>query len=165
MRQHLSSRHPRAPRPGAHRRLVAAGLGFALAATIGGCGSGRSPEKFCAVYREEKQAYLSRMNDANGTLNSASSGDTGALFGGLAQALSTVTDLPHMFDRLDKVAPEEIEPDVAAVRDYLQKSIDSAGDAVQNPGGALVNGLLGSFQVSNSFNRVGKYVQATCHES
>lgn len=117
------------------------------------------------MYREEKQAYLSRMNDANGTLNSASSGDTGALFGGLAQALSTVTDLPHMFDRLDKVAPEEIEPDVAAVRDYLQKSIDSAGDAVQNPGGALVNGLLGSFQVSNSFNRVGKYVQATCHES
>lgn len=136
-----------------------------LTASLGGCSTGRSPEKFCAVYREEKQAYLKRMDKANSSLDSSSSDSAAALFGGLGEALSALTDLPHMFDRLDKVAPDDIEPDVAAIRDFLQKQIDSAGDAVQNPGGALIGNLMGSFQVSSSWERVGAYVKDTCHES
>ncbi len=140
-------------------------VALAVAASLTGCGSGRSPEKFCAVYREEKQAYLSQMNQANDSLGSGSGDSAASLFGGLGQAMSAITRLPQMFDRLDKVAPDDIEPDVAAIRDFLQKQVDSAGDAVQNPGGSLINGLMGSFEVSSSWERVGSYVQDTCHET
>lgn len=71
-------------------------------------------------------------------------------------------DLVVMFDRLEKVAPEEIQPEVAAVRDSMKDQLDSAGDAVGDPLGALGGALVAGLASMGSYSAVERYIESNC---
>lgn len=146
-------------------RLIALPLIAALAFTMSGCGTERSPKAFCAVYWQQKHEYLAKYNHAAATTQEvAKKNPLLGAFAGVATSLQAIGDVEIIFDKLDKVAPDDIEPDVAAIRDSLQKQTDSAGDAVHNPLGTLVNGLVSSLTTMGSWQRVSDYVVTECGE-
>lgn len=131
---------------------------------MSGCGGGRSPEAFCSTYREQKQAFLDKYETAERDL--AKNDDAAAaLFGGIAMTVEMFGDIVSIFEALDKAAPDEIEPDVAVLRDFFQKQIDDAPEVVQNPAGAMLGGLVSGLAAQGSWKRVGAYVATTCGES
>lgn len=130
---------------------------LAVVLLLGGCGAGRSPAAFCSTYDEQKRAFLDKYEKAERELASGED-----LFGGIAMTFEMFGDIVAIFEALDKVAPDDIEPDVAALRDFFQKQIDSAPDAVKNPAGTLLGGLVSGFAVQGSWKRVGAYVTDHC---
>jgi hypothetical protein len=69
-----------------------------------------------------------------------------------------------IFDKLDQVAPDDIEPDVAAIRDSLKAQTASAGGAYKDPIGTMLGGLVSSMTTTGSWQRVSDYVVAQCEE-
>ncbi len=73
-----------------------------------------------------------------------------------------------IFDRLDKVAPDDIEPDVAAVQKSWDQMMDTLGDEAKNafnPSGmlgAMVKGMLLSASSNGSWQRLGDYISENC---
>ena len=151
------------PRMRAGGLLVAAAL---ATGTLTSCGEERSVESFCAEYYEQKSQYLQKYDSLAEEVEAAGEEDPllGA-FGALGGAASAMGDAVIIFDHLDKVAPDDIQPDVAAIRDSLQKQIDSAGDSVNDPLSGLLGGLMSGLTTSGSWQRVGDYVVTNCGES
>lgn len=155
---------------------VRAGLALCVVA-LTGCGASdlaasaglgepeRSAEKLCAVYWSEKKAYLADGEAAAEAVDEAGGQDPllGALVG-IGSGLSMMGDVVIMFDKFDAVAPPEIRPDVAAIRDVLQKSIDDAGDAASDPLRGLLSGLMSGLTTSGSWTRFNDYVVKECGE-
>lgn len=144
---------------------------FSVALLVGGlllsaCGSGRSVEAFCDTYWSEKEAYLAKYDKAASDLDAAGQQDALAgLLGGTAMMAQSLGDVVVMFDKLDKVAPDDIQPDVAVIRDSMQSQMDSASDMVSNPFGALIGGLFQGLTTGGSWQRVNDYVVVQCGES
>lgn len=153
------------PRHRARSALTTLALAAALVAVLPGCAASRSPEQFCKVYWEEKESYLTKYENANEAIDAA--GEKDPLLGGLAglaTGLQAVGDVVIIFEKLDKVAPDDIEPDVAAIRDSLKAQTEAASGAVDNPLGAIAGGLVSSLTTAGSWDRVSKYVVAECGE-
>ena len=91
--------------------LVSAALASAV---LAGCGSERSVEAYCGTFYGEGGELRDRWSDAQGAdpLTQA------------ATLLQAPQEMKTFFDRLEKVAPDEIQPDVAAVRDSEVFSMD-----------------------------------------
>lgn len=137
--------------------LVLAVVGLGVVAC-----SGRSVDAFCSTYQEQKAAYLARYGNAG---QQADSGDPAAdLLGSAVQLGSALGDIVIMFDKLSKVAPDDIEPDVSAIHDSLQKQIDGASGAVKDPLGTIGGGLLQGLTTIGSWQRLEDYVVANCGE-
>lgn len=134
-------------------------VGMVWSSTLSGCGSSRSVEAYCATMDMYKQRYVSAMSEANGNV---AQGDVGGVLGGLAQAVSALADLQKMWDELADVAPDDIRPDVEAVRDSWKEQMDRAKDSAGDPKAALGGALLSSLMASGSWNRVGAYTQEHC---
>ncbi|HPB73558.1 MAG TPA: hypothetical protein PLX71_11335 [Phycicoccus sp.] len=143
------------------RRL--APLAVIAALLPAGCGTPRTPEAFCTVYHEQKDAYLSKYNAAAKDIENTKDPLT-QTFAGLGMALGAMGDVVTIFDKLDKVAPDDIEPDVAKIRDSLQKQIDTAGNSISDPLGGLASGLMSALTTQGSWQRVNEYVVAHCGE-
>jgi hypothetical protein len=139
--------------------LAAAAL---LAACGGDSGPTRSVSSFCSTLASEKEAYLSKYDTRADTIESSSLDDFSKAFASLGSAVEAMGDAVRIFDRLDRVAPDDIQPDVAAIRDSLQKQIDNAGDAVSNPLGALAGGLVSGLSTMGSWQRVEDYIETNC---
>lgn len=141
----------------AGRRALAAAA--ALGATVGlaACGSNRSVEAYCSVFYGEGQQLRSQW---------AAAGSSEDPFAGLAAVFSAPRDLAVFFDKLDKVAPEEIEPDVAELRDAFQQQADSlgsqAGGVLDNPLGALAGSLAAGLSTAGVEQRVDDYTLKNC---
>ena len=135
----------------------------ALSSGLTACGAERSPEAFCKVYDEEKTAYIAKYNERNDQVQALEGSDSLAAFvvagGSIFEALG---DIVIIFDKLDKVAPDDIEPDVAAIRDALKKQNESAKDSYDDPLGSLLGGLVSGLTTSGSWTRVGDYVSEHC---
>lgn len=145
---------------GLRNRVVGIVLFIALASgLLTACSSPRSPEAFCETYETEKAAFIEKYSGSTNVSKDASLDQVlGALFSGLA----SLGDAVVIFDKLDKVSPDDIEPDVARVRDSLQKQIDSAGDMASNPLGGLAAGLLTAGTSTGSWQRVSDFVTVHC---
>lgn len=129
---------------------------FATAA----CSSARTPQGFCAEYSKQKSQYLQTYSSKSAALNN--SDPLTQAIGGAAMTVQALGDIVVMFDALDKVAPDDIEPDVAAIHDSLQKQLDSMGDNAQHPVGGLLSGLSAALATQGSWQRVGDYVKTNC---
>lgn len=144
-------------------------LAFLCAVTVagapllGGCAPSRSPEAFCATYWEQKEEYISKYDAAATELENTGDPLVG-LLGGTAMLAQSLGDTVVIFEKLERVAPDDIQPDVAIIRDSLQAQIDSASDMATNPLGALVGGLFQSLTTGGSWQRVGDYVVTYCGE-
>jgi hypothetical protein len=139
-----------------------------LAVSLSACGSERSVDAFCRVYGEQKSAFIKKYHDRAALardLNESTSFDRDPLAGffvSFESLFEAMGDAKMVFVKLDAVAPDEIEPDVAAIRDSISGSIDSSKEAASNPLSAMVGGLVGGLTSAGSWNRVGSYVEANC---
>lgn len=125
----------------------------------------RSVDSFCETYWEQKDAYLSKFEGRAEDVEAA--GQEDELLGTLMAMGSTIEamgDVVIIFDHLAGTAPDDIRPDVEAIRDALQKSIDNASDSVGAPLGGLADGLVTGLSTMGSWERVGQYVVDNCGE-
>ena len=110
-----------------------------------------SRANFCRVYLEEKRTYLEKYGRT-----------TGEPLQDLANGLGAMSAWVPMFDRLAKVAPDEIQSDVEHIRDSLKEQQAAAGEAIGDPLGALGRGLISGLMTMDSWQRVGSYVDQHC---
>lgn len=141
------------------RRMKKTAVVLVLAVAMSACGSGRSPEAFCGAMDNHKERYLAAMESATESLGSGSA--DGAI-AGLAGGLAAISDLQAMWNELADVAPEEIRTDVELIRDENQKQLDSAGENLDNPLGALGSALMGGLKTAGAYQRVDEFTRANC---
>jgi hypothetical protein len=123
-----------------------------LATTLSACGgTARSVAAFCATLAKEKQEFLATYDNTNQPPLQA-----------LIKGLASIGEIPVIFDKLDKVAPADIEPDVAQVRDNFKQQISQLGGVASNPLGGLAAGLFSSLVAAGTFLRVSNYIAANC---
>lgn len=133
---------------------------------LAGCRVQRSADAFCDTYWEQTQAFQDRYEQAADDVRTAGEEDAlVGVLGGLSMMAQSLGDTVVIFDRLDKVAPSDIEPDVAAVRDSLKAQMGMAGGAATDPLGSLVQGLFMGLAAGGSWQRVNDYVVANCGTS
>jgi hypothetical protein len=136
-------------------------IGVVGTAAAGCGGPQRSAQAFCATFQREAVRLHDKYQAQVGSLD-VDADPLGSLATTLGTALEAQGDLVVLFDRLDKVAPDEIEPEVAAVRDAMKKQVDAAGDALKDPLGALGSALLNGLTNMGSYNAVDQYIQSNC---
>lgn len=123
----------------------------------------RTVENFCATYADQKKEFLARYEsiDPNAT-------DGTTVLTNLILGIQSLGDVTLIFQALDKVAPDDIEPDVAAVLKSWEGMQSTLGDEAENafnPGGmigAMLKGLLMSIQSNGSWTRLGQYITDNC---
>jgi hypothetical protein len=134
-----------------------------LLAGLTACSSGRSVEAFCSTWQTETTAFANKYQEASDNMAATSEDDPiGSLLGGTLALTQSVGDVIIVFEKLERVAPEDIEPDVTAIRDSLESQRDSAGDMFDNPLGALAGSLFQGLTTGGSWQRVGEYVETNC---
>jgi hypothetical protein len=113
-------------------------------------GPTHSVASFCKVYRAEKERYIKQterpVSNAGDALNAA----------------GTILSVPELFDRLNKVAPDDIEPDIANIRDSLRAAREQAGANAGDPLTGMASSLVAGMAAGPSWERVSKYVDANC---
>jgi hypothetical protein len=131
-----------------------------IMATACSGGTTRSVAAFCQTFQSEATRFHAKYQ-AQARASSQTDPLSGLLTatGSLVQAQG---DLAVLFDRLEQVAPGEIEPDVAAVRDAFRQQAEALRQAGGDPIGALSAGLVGGLQASGSVDRVQTYLQRHC---
>jgi uncharacterized lipoprotein YehR (DUF1307 family) len=149
-------------------RLLALVGAVSLTASLAGCGDHaptRSVEKFCSTYSSEKAKFQKQYS----SIGSGGSHESGAkVLTDLILGFQSLGDVSVILDKVDKVAPDDIEPDVSAVQQSwkdMQSTLgDEAGNALNPTGlvGAIFKGTLMSIESNGSWQRVGNYVQQNC---
>ena len=128
------------------------------AVLLAACAQPRSAEAFCATYRSEKASFLATHGSRPG----------GDVLLQLASALQSVGDAGVVLDKLERVAPDEIDADMVVVRYSWNEIANSMGDQARealHPTsvlGILLKNLLLSARTSGSWNRVGTYITTYC---
>lgn len=149
-------------------RTARLGALFGVAAVLAAataCSSSDAPTRsianFCSTYSAEKSKFLTRYAS---TGSAQSSPLTGLLLG-----IQSLGDVSVILTKLDRVAPDDIEPDVAAVLDSWKQMEGSMGNEASNALnptgllGAMFSGVLSSLESQGSWTRVGDYVTTNCH--
>lgn len=129
-----------------------------LASILVACATERSVEAFCDTYQEETTRLADKYNQ-RAALAEGEGGliGLGVAFGSLVEAQG---DMVVLFDRLEQRAPDEIAPDVAAVRDALRAQADAmaSGDLVT----MFFGGTVTALQAGGSASRVDSYLEQNC---
>lgn len=122
-----------------------------------GCGPQRSVAAYCKTFYGEGQKIRTQAQQA------ATSNDP---LQQLAEVLGSPAQLYQLFKKLDKVAPDDIQPDVETLRDSFKQQADSLGGATgslfDNPFGGLVSGLVRGLSTAGAAQRVDSWTQAHC---
>lgn len=143
-------------------RLIAWIAGIAIAALLaifavpwGSIfGPGRSVAAYCRTWQEEGTKLRNRQIAAQ------NQGESGDIFGPITAAMGAPGDLAAFFDKLEKVAPDEIEPDVKRYRDAWDKIADS-----YEHGGwleMLMTQAAVAAQVKGVESRIDTWTQTNC---
>lgn len=122
-----------------------------LATVLAGCSSGRSVEAYCRTFKAEGEAFHSYLG--------SSSDDP---FTQIIKIVGAPQQLAIAFDKLDKVAPEDIEPDVAVLQKAFQYISDHAADNVDNPLKAIAVAIQMGANTQPSYDRVNQYTTQNC---
>lgn len=112
-------------------------------------GPERSVTAYCQTWQTEGQKLRARYGGADGNFVSASIALMGA-----------PDDLADLFDKLEKVAPSDIEPDVKRYRDAWKEIADS-----YRHGGLLdmlATQMVVAAQVKGAEDRIDNWTQANC---
>jgi hypothetical protein len=133
-----------------------------VAALVVACGeTKRSASAYCHAYAAEKHSYLDKYNQRAAAVEQSDDALGSALVAA-ASGVEAIGDLRVMFDKLERVAPETVEPDVAAVRDSFAQQLDTLKSAGSNPLGALLGSLVSGIATSGSFQRVADWTNEHC---
>lgn len=121
-----------------------------------GCGQGRSVESFCATYEAEKASFIERYGGGVQETGDALTD----LLGGVVMLGSLTGDVIIFFDKLAAVAPDDIQPDVEAIQESLERQRDAAGSL--DPLAILGTGLTSALTTGGSWQRVSDYITVNC---
>ena len=128
-----------------------------------GCARPRSPEAFCRTLAEEKQRYRDKYSERQDQIaDRADKGDLSPLSLAMGTVPEVVEDMAVTFDKLEKVAPDEIRPDVEALRDALERQREALKDLANNPLGALTRSLTTGLVTLDSWSQVSAYAEEHC---
>lgn len=125
----------------------------AVALGLTGCSPGRSVEAYCGVISEHKDRYLTAMEEVNSTEN---------LLTGVTGFVSALGDLSQMWEEAAKVAPEDIQTDVEAVRDAWNEQFEAAEKMADNPLGGLASGIMNALTNAPAIERIDQYTKENC---
>jgi hypothetical protein len=139
----------------------------ALLATLTGvlllssCGDERSVSKFCSTAKHQQTRLQAKYQQQADSLGNTSDPLLG-LIGGIGMLTGAQGDLVVYFERLSKVAPSEIQPEVEAVRDSFKAQAEATREMATNPLGSLASGFIGGLQSSGSIEVVDQYSRQNC---
>jgi hypothetical protein len=136
-------------------RVLAAMMMMTAVLAVPACSS-RSVDNFCTTFYAEGMKFRQSMFDAQ------RSADPFEQFGSL---LGAPDEIARMFEKLETVSPDEIEPDVAAMRDAYRKVVDQTGKGSLDPMslmGGLANGIMIGLSVSKHEQRFSEYTLRNC---
>ncbi len=132
-----------------------------LVLAVVSCSPGPSVEAFCDTLAIETSRLEAKYEERFGSLD-VEADPFGALFGTLGSAIEGMGDAVVLFDRLERVAPEEIQPDVAAVRDGLEAQVDALRGSSTDPLALFGASIVGSLSIQGSATAVESYIAAHC---
>lgn len=119
----------------------------------------RTVKSFCSTYESGKEQLLQQWSQQE----NQNSDSFSKLVNGFATVAGEPADLANLFGKLDNVAPNDIEPDVATLRDAFKKESDAMDSmAGGNILGGLGSGLMLGLSTQGAFNRVGVYITKNC---
>jgi hypothetical protein len=124
----------------------------------------RSVQAFCDTFKKEGTALHDKYQSAADGITK-SSYSLSSMISGMGSIAQEPGDMAVLFDRLDKVAPNDIEPDVAAVRDALKKNNDTASKASGNWLSAIASSFVTGLQSMGSMQKVDSYITKNCDTS
>lgn len=116
-------------------------------------GPERSVESYCQTWKNEGEKLHKKWADQQ------AGGDPGS---SISMLFGAPADLAEFFDKLDEVAPKDIEPDVARYRDAWQKVSDLLGENATDPLSFLMASLMVSSQSKGAETRINKWTQNNC---
>lgn len=137
------------------------GIGLILCLSLAAC-SQRSTEAFCATMRSEKARILNNFNLSVQAAD-ASGDDLVSVMSKLGASVSALGELRVYFNKLAKVAPDEIQTEVEVVAELMDKQL-AAGTNVSNPLGALAGSVMTGLQMQGPLNAVDGYARTHCGE-
>jgi hypothetical protein len=111
----------------------------------------RSAKAFCKEYNKEKENYLAKYGKSPGEGVEA-----------FTQLMGAVSEMPQLFARLAKRAPDEIQSDVQNISDTLKAQQKAAIDNAGNPLAGLVASMGTGLMAYSSWVNVGEFVEANC---
>jgi hypothetical protein len=117
----------------------------------------RSVEAYCQTWKAEGEQLHSRW--AMSQRQAQSSGDP---FGALSTVMGAPTDLADFFDKLDAVAPTDIEPAVARYRDAWRQTADNLGGKASDPLSFLMAQLMVSAQSAGAEGQIDSWTKSHC---
>jgi hypothetical protein len=117
---------------------------------------GRSVEAYCETWAAESQRLQQRWAEQGGALQ-----QTGNPLPALGMIAGAPRDLASLYDELEKVAPDEIQPDVVVLRDAYQQLANSMGSAT-DPLGFGLSGLMIGLSTMEAERRVNEYTRTHC---
>lgn len=135
------------------QRVTAVTATVLVAVGLGGCGSGRSVAAYCASFFRQADQLSSQW--------AAGNSDPDPLVG-IVQLFGMPQQIEVFFANLDKVAPQSIEADVAAVKQSFQQEDSDLGSEASNPLGGLVGGLVNAITSAPAFNAVDAWTSQNC---
>jgi len=119
-------------------------------------------EDFCGLYHSEKAAYIAKYEQAQA---SPSNQDAGlSLLGALVGTADAMYDIQKMFQTFEDEAPDEIKPDLEAINQQLEQSMDLVG-AVDSPLKALTKSVASSFQAAPAWGAFDTFLVSNCGEA
>ncbi len=123
------------------------------------CG-GRSVERFCDTFADQTAELEAKYAQRFDTLSDQD--PLIGLLGTTGSIVEAVGDAVVLYTELEAVAPDDIAPDVAAVRDALSSQLDAMRQAGSDPFGAMFSGVVTGTAVMGSEQRVNQYVATHC---
>jgi hypothetical protein len=129
-----------------------------------GCGASaptRSTEAFCDTLVREQDRILGQFGSDIAAVE-ATGDDLLMALGGLGASLSALSELSLYLDKLDRVAPPEIETDMHEVATLYRQQLESAEDVLDNPLSAVAGALFDSFRMARPAQRVHQFALDNC---
>lgn len=129
-----------------------------LAPGLGGCStdsSARSVSAYCKTFYQRGTEFRSQFqgSGANGSQNPLKA---------IVSLITVPAQLADFFGALDKVAPPDIEPQVAQIQQAFQNEIDNATKDITNPVGGFIEGLASAIETGPAWNAVNNWTDANC---
>jgi hypothetical protein len=118
----------------------------------------RSVEAYCETFRTEGVRLHKQWNAQQRQAQNP-------LSGSLSMIAGAPRDLADFLNKLEKVAPDDIEPDVVRERDAWLQLANSLGPNATDPLSFFAEGMMISFQTQGAEQRIDVWTKKNCPAS
>lgn len=145
------------------RKAAAGVLAMSLVAGTAACGTKRSVEAYCDLFRERVSELNGKYSDRADSMTDAAEADPLlGLLQGMGSLLEAQGDLAAMYEDLSKVAPPEIEDDVERIASVMRDQAEATAEMGSDPLAAALGGIMTGLQNMGPAQKVNDFEQANC---